>query len=251
MTAPRFDALSAHFQDKIYASFKGQLRLAILERDFLQFDLLTRSFATLDIGAGQGQFARVLSAHGHQMTLLEASETMLNLAKTRFAEHQLTANFIHDELQNIPQRLTHSYDLILAHAVIEWLEDPLSIIPIVKGLMHSNSTVSLLFYNVNGLIYHNLIRGNYRYVEKNNFRGEAGGLTPISPVDPAILQQALETAGFEIIHQSGIRTYYDFMTKENKQKISTEDHLKMEMHCSTKPQYLPNARYLHWLIRLK
>lgn len=251
MTAPRFDALSAHFQDKIYASFKGQLRLAILERDFLKFDLLKRPFKTLDIGAGQGQFARVLAENGHDMTLLEASENMLSLAKTRFTEHQLTATFIHDELQNIPERFTEPYDLILAHAVIEWLDNPADIIQIAKHVMHQHSTLSLLFYNVNGLIYHNLIRGNYRYVEKNNFRGEAGGLTPISPVQPTELKQALETAGFEIIHQSGIRTYYDFMTKENKQKISTEDHLKMEMHCSTKPEYLPNARYLHWLVRLK
>lgn len=249
MNSTRFNALSSHFQDKIYASFKGKLRLAILKRDFQQFQLIQPNCKTLDIGAGQGQFAHYLAQQQHDMTLLESSENMLNLAKERFINSQLSGKFIHDELQSIPTVLQEKYDLITAHAVIEWLENPETIIPILKHITHSGSTISLLFYNLNGLIYHNLIRGNYRYIQKNNFRGEAGGLTPISPVNPENLESALNQNGFKIIHKSGIRTYYDYMTKENKQKISEEEHIAMEMSCSTQPQFLSNARYLHWLIK--
>lgn len=249
MNSTRFNTLSSHFQDKIYASFKGKLRLAILKRDFENFGLINSSCKTLDIGAGQGQFAHFLASQDHEMTLLESSENMLDLAKERFVTNGLVGNFIHDELQNIPSKLHEKYDLVTAHAVIEWLENPKDIISILKHVTHKNSTISLLFYNLNGLIYHNLIRGNYRYIQKNNFRGEYGGLTPISPVNPTELEQALNENGFEVIHKSGIRTYYDYMTKENKQKISEEEHIDMEMSCSTKPQFIHNARYLHWLIK--
>lgn len=249
MNSTRFNALSSHFQDKIYASFKGKLRLAILERDFNQFNLIQPNTKTLDIGAGQGQFAYILASHDHSMTLLESSISMLELAQNRFDEHNLSGTFIHDELQNIPNQLTEPYDLVMAHAVIEWLENPLDIIPILQHTTHAHSTISLLFYNINGLIYHNLVRGNYRYVKKNNFHGEHGGLTPISPVDPVALEHALNAQGFNVIHKSGIRTYYDYMTKENKQKITEDEHIEMEMQCSTLPQFLPNARYLHWLIK--
>ncbi len=249
MNSTRFNQLSSHFQNKIYSSFKGKLRLAILERDFDLFNLTNQASQTLDIGAGQGQFSHFLASQQHQLTLLESSENMLDLAKERFAADSLQATFIHDELQNIPSLLDQKYDLVLAHAVIEWLENPSDIIPILKHVTHNDSTISLLFYNVNGLIYHNLIRGNYRYIEKNNFRGEQGGLTPISPVNPAELEKTLNEQGFTIIHKSGIRTYYDYMTKENKQKISEEDHIAMELNCSIKPDFIPNARYLHWLIK--
>lgn len=249
MNSTRFNALSSHFQDKIYASFKGKLRLAILKRDFESFKLIQSGNKTLDIGAGQGQFASFLASQEHCMTLLESSENMLNLAKERFTQHDYNGTFIHDELQNIPNVIDGKYDLVTAHAVIEWLENPEDIIPILKHVTHADSTISLLFYNLNGLIYHNLIRGNYRYIQKNNFRGEAGGLTPISPVNPENLEKALNNNGFEIIHKSGIRTYYDYMTKENKQKITEEEHIEMEMQCSTQPQFIPNARYLHWLIK--
>ncbi len=249
MNSTRFNTLSSHFQDKIYASFKGKLRLAILKRDFENFDLIQPNCKTLDIGAGQGQFSHLLASNQHSITLLESSENMLDLAKERFSQDDLSAIFIHDELQNIPTKLDDQYDLVMAHAVIEWLENPADIIPILQHTTHSNSTISLLFYNLNGLIYHNLIRGNYRYIQKNNFRGEYGGLTPISPVNPTELEETLNQNGFEVIHKSGIRTYYDYMTKENKQKISEEEHIEMEMNCSTQPQFLPNARYLHWLIK--
>lgn len=249
MNSTRFNALSTHFQDKIYASFKGKLRLEILKRDFENHQLLQAEATTLDIGAGQGQFASFLASQKHHMTLLESSDNMLNLAKERFAQYDYSGKFIHDELQNIPKIIDEKYDLVTAHAVIEWLEKPEDIIPILKHVTHADSTISLLFYNLNGLIYHNLIRGNYRYIQKNNFRGEAGGLTPISPVNPEALEKAFNDNGFEIIHKSGIRTYYDYMTKENKQKITEAEHIEMEMQCSTQPQFIPNARYLHWLIK--
>ncbi len=249
MNSTRFNTLSSHFQDKIYASFKGKLRLAILKRDFENFNLIWPNCKTLDIGAGQGQYAHFLATNHHDITLLESSENMLNLAKARFSQDNLVGTFIHDELQNIPLILNDQYDLVMAHAVIEWLENPEDIIPILRHTTHSNSTISLMFYNLNGLIYHNLIRGNYRYIQKNNFRGEYGGLTPISPVDPALLEEAFNKNGFKVIHKSGIRTYYDYMTKENKQKITEEEHIEMEMKCSTQAQFLPNARYLHWLIK--
>lgn len=249
MNSTRFNALSSHFQDKIYASFKGKLRLAILQRDLENFNLIQPNCKTLDIGAGQGQFASFLASQNHNMTLLESSENMLNLAKERFDQNQYNGIFIQDELQNIPSILHEKYDLITAHAVIEWLENPIDIISILQHVTHANSTISLLFYNLNGLIYHNLIRGNYRYVQKNSFRGEHGGLTPISPINPEELERAFNQNGFEIIHKSGIRTYYDYMTKENKQKISEDEHITMEMSCSIKPEYISNARYLHWLIK--
>ncbi len=247
--SPRFNQLSPRFSRNIYDTFKGRLRLAILERDFEALKLHQSPLRILDIGAGQGQFALELAHKGHHLTLLEPAEEMLLLAKERFAEAQLSANFLTATAEELSHYPLVQYDLITCHAMIEWLDDPYQLFQWIKPYIKPKGIMSLLFYNREGLIYHNLIRGNFRYIEKGHFSGERGSLTPISPIDYHKLTQYLLDQGIKILKQSGIRTYYDFMAPEARKRISEADHLKMELHYSENPDYLPHARYHHWLLQ--
>lgn len=247
--APIFDKLSKKFTKNIYDTFKGRLRLAILERDFKALNLHQDTLNILDIGAGQGQFAGILAEKGHNLTLVEPAMEMLTLAKERFAEKTLTATFHHQFLDELPALDLPQYDLITCHAMLEWLPEPYQFFEIIKPLLKENGKLSLLFYNREGLIYHNLIRGNFHYVDKGNFSGEKGGFTPISPIDTEELETFLNAHNYTILKKSGIRTYYDFMAKEARNRISEEDHLRMELHYSELETYLPHARYHHWLIQ--
>ena len=244
---PIFNTLSKKFTRNIYNTFKGKLRLAILERDFETLELHRSSLKVLDIGAGQGQFATILAEKGHDLTLVEPAIEMLEIAKTRFSEKQLTGIFHHHFLEELPELNLPQYDLITCHAMLEWLPDPMQFFEIVKPLLKKGGKLSLLFYNREGLIYHNLIRGNFHYVERGNFSGEKGGFTPISPIDPLTLESHLQH-DYKILKKSGIRTYYDFMNREARNRISEEDHLKMELMYSERADYLPHARYLHWIL---
>lgn len=245
----RFNQLSPRFTRNIYDTFKGRLRLAILERDFRTLGLHQSSLNTLDIGAGQGQFALQLAKQGHQLTLLEPAQEMLELAESHFLKSQLSAKFLHTSVEKLPTLALPQYDLITCHAMIEWLEDPYQLFQLIKSHIKPKGILSLLFYNREGLIYHNLIRGNFRYIERGNFAGEQGGLTPISPIDYHELEQYLNDHKIKILKKSGIRTYYDFMQPEARKRISEADHLKMELHYSENPDYLPHARYHHWLLQ--
>lgn len=244
---PIFNALSPKFTRNIYDSFKGKLRLAILERDFATLNLHQKPLTILDIGAGQGQFAAVLAAKGHQLTLIEPAIEMLELAKKRFAAQSLEATFHQNFLEELPNLHLPQFDLITCHAMLEWLPEPPHFFEIIKPLLKKEGKLSLLFYNREGLIYHNLIRGNFHYVERGNFSGEKGGFTPISPIDPIALERLLQS-DYQILKKSGIRTYYDFMNPEARNRINEEDHLKMELQYSERAEYLPHARYLHWVL---
>lgn len=245
----RFNQLSPRFTRNIYDTFKGRLRLAILERDFTALGLHQSSLNILDIGAGQGQFALQLAKQGHQLTLLEPSKEMLELAESRFLDAQLTATFLQASVEALPLLSLPQYDLITCHAMIEWLKDPYQLFQLIRAHIKPNGLLSLLFYNREGLIYHNLIRGNFRYIERGNFADEQGGLTPISPIDYHELEQYLNDHKIQILKKSGIRTYYDFMQPEARKRISEADHLKMELLYSENPNYLPHARYHHWLLQ--
>lgn len=241
-----FNDLSKKFTRNIYDSFKGKLRLAILERDFAALNLHDLPLNILDIGAGQGQFASQLAGYGHHLTLVEPATEMLELAKDRFANQRLSAKFYNNFLEDIPSLNLPQYDLITCHAMLEWLPNPYQFFNIIQPLLKKGGKLSLLFYNREGLIYHNLIRGNFHYVERGNFSGEKGGFTPISPIDPRDLAEYLKTQNYTILKKSGIRTYYDFMNREARNRISEEDHLRMELLYSERKDYLPHARYLHW-----
>lgn len=247
-STPIFNHLSQKFTRNIYASFKGKLRLAILERDFKALNLHDTTLNVLDIGAGQGQFAEILAKKGHKLTLVEPAVEMLDLAKNRFLENDLTATFHNHFLHDLPALSLGQYDLITCHAMLEWLPDPLQFFEIIAPLLKPKGKLSLLFYNREGLIYHNLIRGNFHYIERGNFRGEEGGLTPISPIDPIMLEKYVREQGYTVVKKSGIRTYYDFMNREARNRISEDDHLAMELRYSEVESYLPHARYLHWVL---
>lgn len=246
--SPIFNHLSKKFTKNIYDSFKGKLRLVILERDFAALKLNEKPLHILDIGAGQGQFATFLAEKGHDLTLIEPAKEMLELAKTRFEAQSLTATFYQHYLTEIPSLNLPQYDLITCHAMLEWLPDPYQFFTIIKPLLKKGGKLSLLFYNREGLIYHNLIRGNFHYVNRGNFSGGKGSFTPISPIDPSTLENFLQQQQYTIIKKSGIRTYYDFMNPEARRRISEEDHLQMELKYSEQADYQAHARYLHWLI---
>lgn len=38
------------------------------------------------------------------------------------------------------------------------------------------------------------------------------------------------------------------MKPEARKRISEEDHLRMELQYSEREDYLPHARYLHWML---
>lgn len=243
-----FDQLSRKFRRNIYQTFKGKLRLAILERDFEALNLHQAPLSILDIGAGQGQYALMLAKKGHHLTLIEPAIEMLTLAQESFLREGLEANFYQESLEKLPELPLPQFDLITCHAMIEWLPEPERFLQLALPTLKPGGKLSLLFYNREGLIYHNLIRGNYYYVEKGQFQGEKGSLTPISPICPKWLKEQIEKYQLTLLKESGIRTYYDFMAPAARQRISEEDHLAMELRYSERSEYQGHARYLHWLL---
>ncbi|MFX6209449.1 methyltransferase domain-containing protein, partial [Acinetobacter baumannii] len=75
-------------------------------------------------------------------------------------------------------QLTEPYDLVLCHAVLEWLAEPHAILPVLHQLCAPGGWLSLAFYNRDALIYRNLLKGHFRKLRKERFAGEGQSLTP-------------------------------------------------------------------------
>lgn len=242
-----FDELAGRFAEKIYGGTKGAIRLAVLQAD-LAAALPTIPLRVLDIGAGLGHMSLWLAQQGHEVTVTEPSAVMLEGAQDRFKQAGLTANFIEAPWQQL--NFEQPFDLVICHAVLEWLADPLSILPTLKQLTKQEGWLSLAFYNKDALIYRNLLKGHFKKLKKQHFAGEKQSLTPQQPIAPSDLKQAME-ADWELITQSGIRVFHDYMPLDFQVKADQAELMNMELQYRNHPAFSGLGRYIHWLCQPK
>ncbi|GBL57019.1 methyltransferase [Pseudomonas citronellolis] len=247
MADRHFDELATRFAEKIYGGAKGAIRLAVLQADLAEA-LPERPLRVLDIGAGLGHMALWLAERGHQVTLAEPAAPMLEGARQRFAEAGRAATFIEERWQALLGQLDEPYDLVLCHAVLEWLAEPQAILPVLHQLTVRDGWLSLAFYNRDALIYRNLLKGHFRKLRKQRFAGEGQSLTPQQPLDPRELEAAMADA-WNIEARSGVRVFHDYMPQEFQHKAEPLDLVEMELAYRRHPAFAGLGRYLHWLCR--
>jgi len=246
-----FDELSEQFARNIYQQPKGKIRLEVLwwhlQKVFPELSAFP-GMRILDAGCGMGHIAIRLAELGHEMTLCDISKLMLQHTEQVFQERDLknSSTFIHSSLQALPDNLKR-FDLIVCHAVVEWLDDPQQALSELFERLAPGGRLSLMFYNRNSLVMRNLIRGNLYKVASGEFSGEAGGLTPTQPLDSQLVYSWLEDLGMTIIARAGIRTFYDYMTRRDH--ISIEDIIEMEINLSEQEPHLSLGRYIHVVCR--
>ena len=247
MSDRHFDQLATRFAEKIYGGAKGAIRLAVLQADLIE-SLPDRPLRVLDIGAGLGHMSLWLAERGHDVTLAEPAASMLEGARQRFADAGQTANFIQAPWQALPDILTERYDLVICHAVLEWLDEPFTILPVLHQLTKPEGWLSLAFYNRDALIYRNLLKGHFRKMRKNTLAGEKQSLTPQEPLDPRELAAQLGTL-WRVETQSGVRVFHDYMPVEFQARADLADLLEMELAHRRHPAFAGLGRYLHWMCR--
>lgn len=247
MSDRHFDALATRFAEKIYGGAKGAIRLAVLQADLAEA-LPERPLRVLDVGAGLGHMSLWLAQRGHQVTLAEPAAPMLDGARQRFAEAGQAATFIQAPWQELLGRLEQPFDLVLCHAVLEWLAEPAAILPVLHQLVAPGGWLSLAFYNKDALVYRNLLKGHFRKLRQERFAGEGQSLTPQRPLDPRELARQL-AASWQIDSQSGVRVFHDYMPQEFQAKAEPLDLLEMELAYRRHPSFAGLGRYLHWICR--
>ncbi|WP_024697507.1 methyltransferase domain-containing protein [Pseudomonas avellanae] len=247
MSDRHFDQLATRFAEKIYGGAKGAIRLAVLQADLTE-TLPKRPLRVLDIGAGLGHMSLWLAEQGHEVTLAEPAEPMLEGARQRFADAGHTAIFIQAPWQALPDLLSDTYDVVLCHAVLEWLAEPYSILPVLRRLTKEDGWLSLAFYNRDALIYRNLLKGHFRKMRKNDMAGEKQSLTPQQPLDPRELATQLEGL-WQVETRSGVRVFHDYMPVEFQARAELTDLLEMELAHRRHPAFAGLGRYLHWMCR--
>ena len=245
-----FDSKAAWFQRRIYGGLKGELRLNALWGDMLKHIPgieSSGSYSVWDAGGGLGQMSLKLAAQGHKVLLTDISAEMLALAEQAIANTGLQSIEIRQASIQSEAAEGRCYDLIVCHAVLEWLSDPQATLEKLLQCLKPGAYLSLAVYNVNAAIMMNVLKGNFNKALSGDHAGHPGSLTPPSPLNPHEVKAWLETAGLSVVYRAGVRVAFDYLGKELKAQRSNEDMIAVESFLREQEAFWALGRYVHFI----
>ena len=252
-----FDDISAHFEKKIYGGLKGEIRLAVLRHDIFGWvkswqQTHTRPLRVLDVGAGLAQISIELAKDGHDVTINDISANMLEIAKQNAGEAAQTITWHTCPYQQLDDKLTGKYDLILCHALLEWLVEPKLIMDFFDRWLVDDvaekGVLSLCFYNPASFVYRNLVMGNFNLLHNKDFKADNGSLTPNHPVAKDEVIAWIGDHHYQILHTSGLRVFHDYSPLKRGGHTNPQAVIDMEVAYSGQDPYKWLGRYLHFLV---
>lgn len=272
-----FDTIADHFEKKVYGGLKGEIRLAVLRRDILDYaeqmsQKIGRPLRILDVGAGLAQIAIELATKGHALIINDISANMLDKAQAAVnriealktdshvnvkaaIENTLDIEWIVAPYQQLNEKFasdkSEKFDLILCHALLEWLAEPSQIMDFFDQHLTADGALSLCFYNPASFDYRNLIMGNFnlldRLVEGSYTADNKKSLTPNHPVARQEVESWLSQHDYQIALTSGLRVFSDYTPLKRGGLNDSDAVIKMELRYSQQEPFKWLGRYLHIL----
>ena len=244
-----FDGMADKFAQNIYGTSKGKIRAAVVWQDLqgCLSRLGDRPLRVLDAGGGFGYFAQQLAQMGHRVELCDLSADMLELGRQQIEAKGLgdRIRLIHCPIQDLDQHIEGEFDLILCHAVLEWLSEPRQTLLSLLRFLAPGGILSLLFYNRHALLFQSLVVGNFDYIRAGLTKKRKQKLTPENPQLPEDVYDWLQRGGLRLIGKTGVRVIHDYMRHKQDQTEKFEDLLQMEQRYCRQEPFVALGRYIH------
>ena len=247
---------------KKYAAYletpEGRLRLDLAFANLHDFlPKATQTLHALDVGCGTGAIAMRLARLGIHVTLLDSSPAMLDIAKSAAGEAGVTAKIvlIHGDaaqLANLFQ--SESFDVILCHNVLEYVDDPWGVLSsAARRLRDASGIISVLVRNQAGEVLKAAIKDGDLAATEHNLTAEWGYESlyggKVRLYAPGRLRAMLLDESLAVTAERGVRVLSDYLPP----KISRTDEYKrifeLERKLGSRPEFAGAARYLHHLAR--
>ncbi|WP_019676595.1 methyltransferase [Arsukibacterium perlucidum] len=250
-----FDGIAAKFQRNIYQSSKGEIRQQVLLRDLASLAMLQAPCQILDVGAGQGQLSLALANMGHSVHLTDISAEMLAMAAETAAAQGLAVSgpaaqlqFSKLSLAELSRDSQQQYPLVLCHAMLEWLAQPDAALNQLSQLVAPGGVLSLMYYNKDAKRLSNILYGNFDYVAADFKVKKKVSLSPQNPLEPLLVEQWYQQAGFSVISKTGVRCFHDYLQNRSMQQSHFSQLLELELKYNRQEPYASLGRYTHLLL---
>ena len=260
------NADSEHFQSEAhkYATYletpEGRLRLDLPFsnlQEFLPLPQRKASVRALDLGCGTGANGLRLAHLGFEVTLLDSSPAMLDIAKRAAQEAGITEKIETkqgdaDGLSNIFHEGT--FDVILCHNILEFVSDPAAVLSgAERALRNSSAILSVLVRNRAGEVLKAAILAGDLAAAENNLTADWGNEAlyggRVRLFTPVTTRAMLKAASLEVIAERGVRVMADYLSPRVSLSAEYERVFALERKLGSQPDFAAVSRYTHYLAR--
>src|SRR6202158_6274234 len=235
---------------------EGRLRLDLAFanlRDFLP--QATRSLHALDLGCGTGALAVRLARLGLHVTLLDASLPMLDFAKSAAREAGVSERIAlkHGDAAQLATLFdAGSFELILFHTILEYVDDPGAVLRgAARTLRDRSSIISVLVRNQAGEVLKAAIQDGDLAATEHNLTAEwgheslYGGRVRLFAAES--LQAILLESSLAVTAERGVRVMSDYLPRRISRSNEYERIFELERKLGRRPEFAAVARYTHCL----
>jgi SAM-dependent methyltransferase len=235
---------------------EGRLRLDLAFANLQDFlPMARRPLLALDIGGGTGAMAVRLARLGFHVTLLDASIPMLDLAKRAAREAAVPERIAlkHGDASQF-SNLFHaeSFDVILCHNALEFVDDPGAVLrSAARALRDPSSIISVLVRNQAGeVLKAALLNGDLASAERN-LTAEWGdeslyeGRVRLFAADS--LRAMMAAASLPVSAEYGVRVMSDYLPPKVARSDEYERIFELERKLGRRREFAAVARYTQCL----
>jgi S-adenosylmethionine-dependent methyltransferase len=258
------NADSGRFQSgaEKYAAYlqtpEGRLRtdLAFANlQDFLPLPQTMQSLRALDLGCGTGASAVRLARLGIHTTLLDSSPAMLDIArhgaKDAGAEGKIAIR--HGDAAQVANLFpAGSFDIVLCHNVLEYVDDPSAVLSAAAQVLRTDSTrigvLSVLVRNRAGEVLKAGIQaGDLSAAERNLtfvWGHESLFNGPVRLFSLEGMQIMANAASLAVAAQRGVRVISDYLPPQVSRIEEYQRIFDLERKLTALPEFAAVARYI-------
>jgi S-adenosylmethionine-dependent methyltransferase len=259
--------VGAGFQEEAdkYAAYletaEGRLRLDLTiagVEEFLPRLPPTKPLRALDLGGGTGAAAVNLARRGVEVTILDSSLAMLNIAQRTALKAGIGDKVVlqHGDVAQAGKLFAEeSFDIVLCHNVLEYVECPGAVISDSARLMRRDppGLMSILVRNRAGELLKAAIRtGDLEAAEQAltaNWGYESLYGSRVRLLTPDELLAMSKEAGLELIAERGVRVVVDYLPPQIDRQAEYERIFELERMLGRRTDFAAVARYTHHILR--
>jgi len=238
---------------------RSDLAFANLQ-DFLSLPHTKLSLRALDLGCGTGAAAVRLARLGINVTLLDSSPAMLEIAKRAAREAGVDGKIAlkHGDAAQVTNLFpVGSFDIVLCHNILEYVDDPDAVLSAAAQVLRSDSTgigiLSILVRNRAGEVLKAGIQaGDLKTAERNltsvwGYESLFGGRVRLFTLDS--LQVMTKAASLAVAAERGVRVISDYLPPQVSRREEYERILELERKLGSRPEFAAVARYIQIIAR--
>jgi S-adenosylmethionine-dependent methyltransferase len=239
---------------------EGRLRCGLAFanlQDFLVLPQSRRSLRGLDLGCGTGATAVRLARLGIHMTLLDSSSAMLDIAKRAAREAGVDGRIAlnHGDAAQVANLFpAGSFDVVLCHNTLEYVDDPVAVLRgAARAMRDSSAILSVIVRNQAGEVLKAAIQAGHLAAAEQNLTAQwgheslYGGKVRLFTAES--LQAMLMEASLAVTAKRGLRVVSDYLPPRVSLSAEYDRIFELELKLGRRPEFAAVARYTQCLAR--